>query len=238
MIASTGGECHLTCAMFSTRSHILRNTQHQKKYTQSPPNRRIATLRRPPGRRRLIKIQNLNTFFLSIVLLFSLCTPALTFDRPRFAIRRPTEEAWENEIVFDSSPSPVAELVKRQKNSKSESTASEIQAPTSTSDDTPSSTETGDSSESGGIIAAPTPTSTDLPKAFDGGLGTNYTQTGCLNFLRDMTRNDTFNACLPVSLLLQVCIPLSWPSQRQTDIHRTLNPSSVPLAPNPLSVPF
>lgn len=49
----------------------------------------------------------------------------------------------------------------------------------------------------------PTPTG-PLPKPFDGGLGTNYTQQSCPTFLRSMLNNETFSACLPLSLLLQV----------------------------------
>ena len=46
-----------------------------------------------------------------------------------------------------------------------------------------------------------------LPKPFDGGFGTNYTQQSCPTFLRSMLNNDTFSACHPLSLLLQVCNP-------------------------------
>lgn len=177
-----------------------------KNYIQSPPNRRIASIRPPPGRRRPPIGHNCVTILLSLVLLFTFSLPATAFDHPRFEIRRPVDESWENDIVFDSRPSPIAGILRRQLDTASGSTASEIPAPTSTSadDDKPTSASATDATESGGIIAAPTPTSTDLPKAFDGGLGTNYTQPGCLNYLRQMTRNDTFNACLPVSLLLQV----------------------------------
>ena len=43
-----------------------------------------------------------------------------------------------------------------------------------------------------------------LPRPFDGGFGTNYTQQSCPTFLRSMLNNETFSACLPLSLLLQV----------------------------------
>lgn len=49
----------------------------------------------------------------------------------------------------------------------------------------------------------PTPTG-PLPRPFDGGFGTNYTQQSCPTFLRSMLNNETFSACLPLSLLLQV----------------------------------
>ena len=49
---------------------------------------------------------------------------------------------------------------------------------------------------------------TSLPKAFDGGLGNNYTEASCPLFLNSFLNNDTFTGCMPFSLLLQVsCVP-------------------------------
>ena len=45
---------------------------------------------------------------------------------------------------------------------------------------------------------------TSLPKAFDGGLGSNYTEASCPLFLNSFLNNDTFTDCMPFSLLLQV----------------------------------
>ena len=45
---------------------------------------------------------------------------------------------------------------------------------------------------------------TSLPKAFDGGLGNNYTVASCPLFLNSFLNNDTFTNCMPFSLLLQV----------------------------------
>ena len=45
---------------------------------------------------------------------------------------------------------------------------------------------------------------TSLPKAFDGGLGSNYTEASCPLFLNSFLNNDTFTGCMPFSLLLQV----------------------------------
>ena len=67
---------------------------------------------------------------------------------------------------------------------------------------------TGDSTSS----AAPSETAiisagggdTSQPKAFDGGLGTNYTEPSCPLFLNSFLNNDTFTDCMPFSLLLQV----------------------------------
>lgn len=73
------------------------------------------------------------------------------------------------------------------------------------SDETPSTT-AGSDPTSNPSSSVPMETG-PLPKPFDGGLGTNYTQQSCPKFLRSMLSNDTFSACLPLSLLLQVCKP-------------------------------
>ncbi|GAM83400.1 hypothetical protein ANO11243_013880 [Dothideomycetidae sp. 11243] len=42
-----------------------------------------------------------------------------------------------------------------------------------------------------------------LPRPFDTSLGNNFTSSGCLPFFESFLSNDTFNACSPMSLLLQ-----------------------------------
>lgn len=71
------------------------------------------------------------------------------------------------------------------------------------SDDEKSSTTIGSKPQPTSSLGIPTPTG-PLPKPFDGGLGTNYTQQSCPTFLRSMLSNETFSACIPLSLLLQV----------------------------------
>ncbi|KAG8526850.1 uncharacterized protein KY384_008279 [Bacidia gigantensis] len=119
-----------------------------------------------------------------------------------------------SEILFDHSPMPDPPLFKRQfdfgsttstshkathtsSSAAASATASQIDAPSPTAS---SSDDEGTSTN--GIISAQ-PTGDNLPKAFDGGLGTNYTQPACVEFLKDLIRNDTVNSCLPVSLFLQ-----------------------------------
>ena len=96
------------------------------------------------------------------------------------------------------------------------------------SDDDKSSTTIGFKPPPTSSPSIPTPTG-PLPKPFDGGFGTNYTQQSCPTFLRSMLNNETFSACLPLSLLLQVsdanrcilaCYKLKFP--------RTRNRSSMP----------
>ena len=71
-----------------------------------------------------------------------------------------------------------------------------IVAPTGDSTSSASPAETSIVSAGGG--------QNSIPKAFDGGLGSNYTEPSCPLFLNSFLNNDTFTACMPFSLLLQV----------------------------------
>jgi hypothetical protein len=138
------------------------------------------------------------------------------------AIRQPEE------ILLDHGPPPVAVygmLRKRQddpSSSNQRSSFSSVGRPSfastaaavdetgsaqpsvvSPSEETPSTT-TRSSPSPPSVPDVPTEPS-PLPKPFDGGLGTNYTQQSCPTFLRSMLGNETFSACLPLSVLLQVC---------------------------------
>ncbi|KAI5265636.1 hypothetical protein E4T47_08481 [Aureobasidium subglaciale] len=42
-----------------------------------------------------------------------------------------------------------------------------------------------------------------LPRPFDTGLGNNFTTSSCPAFFKDFLDDDTFNSCVPLSLLLQ-----------------------------------
>lgn len=53
------------------------------------------------------------------------------------------------------------------------------------------------------IVTAPGADSR-LPRPFDTGLGNNYTQDSCPQFMNNFLRNESFTSCLPFSLLLQV----------------------------------
>lgn len=58
---------------------------------------------------------------------------------------------------------------------------------------------------SGGIAAATSTGPVSLPTPFDVGFSSNIT-TNCQSFMTNMLNNATFKACLPFSLLLQVCL--------------------------------
>ncbi len=93
-------------------------------------------------------------------------------------------------------------------------------------DETPSTTSISDPSSTS-TPEAPTENFV-LPKPFDAGLGTNYTQPSCPTFLRSMINNETFSACLPLSLLLQVCRSLPSGSSGELRSRRTPSRSSKP----------
>ena len=83
-----------------------------------------------------------------------------------------------------------------------------IVAPTGDSTSSASPAETSIVSAGGG--------ESSIPKAFDGGLGSNYTEPSCPLFLNSFLNNETFTACMPFSLLLQVStsIPPSPPNPK------------------------
>ena len=78
-------------------------------------------------------------------------------------------------------------------------------APSRTSIPTSGGSSSSPNSVETGIVMQPGSSATDLPKVFEGGFGTNYTESSCPAFLTSMIKNQTFTDCLPFSLLLQVC---------------------------------
>lgn len=54
-----------------------------------------------------------------------------------------------------------------------------------------------------------TATSNALPRPFDAGYGNNFTTSSCPAFFKNFLSDDTFNECVPLSLLLQVSLDRS-----------------------------
>lgn len=78
-------------------------------------------------------------------------------------------------------------------------------AGTATATESSSSSSTlAESQTSSGLVSAATGTTATLPTPFDSGFSSNITST-CSSFMMNFLANETFKACLPFSLLLQVC---------------------------------
>lgn len=120
-------------------------------------------------------------------------------------------------ILVDESPPPnpgggwvlASEheaLVKRADRHNRSSSASLTPTPSKTL--TTSSTSTSSSSTSTGIATQPTQGPIVLPTPFDSGFSSNVTDS-CASFLDGFLTNAEFKACLPFSLLLEVCFHFS-----------------------------
>ncbi|THW79661.1 hypothetical protein D6D18_09277 [Aureobasidium pullulans] len=62
---------------------------------------------------------------------------------------------------------------------------------------------TSTSSSASSISAATSGSSDALPRPFDTGLGNNFTTSTCPTFFKTFLSDETFNECVPLSLLLQ-----------------------------------
>jgi hypothetical protein len=104
-------------------------------------------------------------------------------------------EVLPRELLFDRSEVPEVPscmpLVARQDSSKT--SASTTIKPKTSASATESSIQTA--TQTGNAA---------LPRPFDSSIGTNFTSSTCPDFFNDFLSNQTFNDCLPFSLLLQV----------------------------------
>lgn len=184
-----------------------------------------------PGRRRLLA--GGPGFAFTPWLLWSLLIFAMVSGSVEAGDRRGRRSAFgrlnrqEEEILVDHGPAPRVpkEILQRRQEdlfdlgtstslqrqsfaataSAVDRTATSLASVVSPSDESSATTTTSSEPTSTATATPTAPTGTySLPKPFDGGLGTNYTQESCPNFLRTMLRNETFSKCLPLSVLLQV----------------------------------
>lgn len=180
---------------------------------------------RPVGRRWTIGIgcrtpplALVRLMVFAVLVLLTLCASAEARDQDWPSIPRPRYGAFvrDEDILFDHGPPPSipwGHLEKRQEKSSADTntkTAS-LSRPTfgSTATALPSAAASSAASAASSSTASSgsDPTDSPLPKPFDGGFGTNYTQSSCPTFLKSFLTNDTFTSCLPFSLLLQVRKP-------------------------------
>lgn len=165
----------------------------------------------------------------AILLLTAVCVPVTAVEHWESSQRFGRGRSLRNGgILIDRRPPPVVDLQRRQNGDLFGSTALLAPSPTTSSSaagrptfsstaSAVASTETGSpssivapstastsaGSSSTSIISAPS-ADASLPQPFDGGLGNNFTQPSCPTFINGFLRNETFNSCLPFSLLLQV----------------------------------
>jgi len=160
-----------------------------------------------PGRRRKREPHHFRfgVLSLAILLLSLLCghaAAATPGDRRRSALAR---LAIQEELLVDRSepPTPHMHLVRRQTSSGSRSSTSSVALSTILA---PSGTSTAASTPSATSISVETSvaSSSPLPQPFDTNLGNNFTNPNCPTFFSRFLADDTFQKCLPFSLLLQV----------------------------------
>ena len=178
----------------------------------------INTRPRPGRRRHIMGFASLSSIIHALFFLSVFCPTTLGSKHPQLELRRLVLSFQEDAILVERSPGPTPVLEARQfdfestttkkssETQQAETTSNAAAATTTTAQGAAMTSTSGDDStgSSTGIDSAPSPSDSPLPKAFDGGLGTNYTEPSCPKFLMDMVNNDTFSSCLPVSVLLQV----------------------------------
>lgn len=221
-----------------------RNTPHEAKFTAQRPRPR-------PGRRRRGGLGKSATtwnqrWILSMLVLAILLTDVEAVGRRKKFGRFARNE----EIIFDRSTPPRTDLHRRgdlfqttptsgatqaAKTSAGSMTVDSMRPKFSSAATAVASTATGlssivapsgatinsASSAATSIISAPAGSS--VPKAFDGGLGRNFTAPSCPLFLNSFLNNETFTDCVPFSLYLQVSTVQLYTTKlyliRNIDIH-------------------
>jgi hypothetical protein len=139
---------------------------------------------------------------------------------------------FDRELVYDrrAAPKPRMGLHARQEDSSNSPAATTTTAGLS-SIDAPSTT----SSVSESQIQTASSVPTSLPRPFDSSIGNNFTEPSCPQFFNDFLSNDTFQECLPFSLLLQVSKHRSqhhYGTQQLTPNLRHQTPSSQQSSPH------
>lgn len=188
-----------------TSSKLRRRVTARKPWSiQQASETRIPNRRSQNGLRRTSL-----RLFSTVQMLFSLALALAMLAAPVLALKGRSHEndrrhmllAKDEGIIFDRRPAPAPLLFRR--DSPSASTERSEKASKTAKTAVRSRSSASDASSTS-VESASSPNASPLPKAFDGGLGTNYTQPSCLTFLQDMISNDSFTSCLPFSVLLQV----------------------------------
>lgn len=154
----------------------------------SSANARPDLVSRPRHPASTPRVPSLATTTLLCLIIFLCYSPYIAVAA---AIPPPSEEqslsfvGADSVILFDrrTPPEPAMRLFKRAEQSGTSSTKS---------------------SSTSALPTATCQSASPLPSAFDTTLGNNFTSSTCPTFFQNFLRNDTFNECVPLSLLLQV----------------------------------
>jgi hypothetical protein len=148
---------------------------------------------------------------------------------------------FDRELVYDRRPAPKPRMGLHARQDDSSSSPAATTATTTaglSSIDAPSST----SSISESIIQTASSVPTSLPRPFDSSISSNnFTEPSCPQFFNDFLSSDTFQECLPFSLLLQVSsqnpLPTNKPNATTNplspDLQLLLHRNQVPSLPHP-----
>lgn len=170
---------------------------------QKAPQTRIPNREFQHARQRtpLSLISTMQILLYTLLAFAILVTPAFTFEDHSHEVGSRHIPAEKDEaIMFDPRPVPAPPLFRRD----SPSTAEETGKATKTAKKPISSTSSASDASSTSVESASNSNDSPSPKAFDGGLGSNFTQPSCSTFLQNMISNDSFSSCQPFSVLLQV----------------------------------
>jgi len=209
----------------STPRHGQALTQGKSHHQQHPARRRIGQ-ELPISKPRQSVMSGLSLYIAIAILISCCCTltsaAAIATELPK-KITDPLAGASEElrlalaqlaesgTIVVDTRPPPLPpggnywqiENVEREgllrRQSHNTSSSSNASHPAT------STTVAGSAATSSGAPSG-TPSPSPLPMPFDSSLGNNFTTQSCPNFITGFLSNDTFKACLPFSLLLEVSL--------------------------------
>ena len=186
-----------------------------------------ATGRRPSAcSRRTISLATLHPTFCAILFLFlAVLSPARAYIYtppdypealqlrdilvdPRYAPEAPADTLRRRRELLpraDNDP-PDDNSSPTKSSTKSPEPTSRFQAVATTAFPSSANTAAASATSSGGIVTeSGTPTG-QLPRPFDTSLGNNFTNPSCPQFFNTFLSDPTLTSCLPLSLLLMVCI--------------------------------
>lgn len=219
---------------------LISSSHHSRTPTKRPPYRSPASV-----------LQSSKFFTLLILLTCCLSlTSATSFYIDEQMIENRQVETLESTferlakggiILVDQSPPPIpvgewyesGHQISNEDLKKRNAASSSFPSASSTLNTAASSPTLASTTTSSSVLADGTAAASPLPSPFDTGFSNNIT-TNCQSFMNSMLSNATFKACLPVSLLLQVCTALiSQDTKEFTNIyHRTPTHSSKSKSPS------